>query len=173
MMRYAVLTFVCSCFISLSGASLVLADSSGEWLHSGLNLGQTRYFKNDSVNVNNVEDLRLKWMFQTGVVGSFENTPIVEDEVMYISTPYNHVYAIDIRSGKSLWRYQHNLGLTIFCCGPNNRGVAINDKYVLMMTLDAILVALDKKQVKLLGKHKWLILSLVILVPRLLLFLMM
>ena len=130
--------------ISLSLATTLQADQGGDWLHSGYDLAQTRYYDNDSINVDNVADLRLKWMFQTGVVGSFENTPIVENGVMYITTPYNYIYAIDIHTGRSLWRYQHRLGLTNFCCGPNNRGVAINDKNVFMLTLDAILVAVNK-----------------------------
>ena len=84
-------------------------------------------------------------MFQTGVLGSFETTPIVEDGVMYITTPYNHVFAIDARTGQQLWHYEHKLGTTIFCCGPNNRGVALADDKVYMATLDAMLIALDKK----------------------------
>ena len=64
---------------------------------------------------------------------------------MYITTPYNHVFAIDARSGQQLWHYEHKLGTTIFCCGPNNRGVALADDKVYMATLDAMLIALDKK----------------------------
>ena len=90
-------------------------------------------------------DLHLKWMFQTGILGSFETTPIVEDGVMYITTPYNHVFAIDARTGQQLWHYEHKLGTTIFCCGPNNRGVALADDKVYMATLDAMLIALDKR----------------------------
>ena len=154
MLRLKMWMFILACCISLTLTTNLQADQEGEWLYSGLNLGQTRYYHNDSVNVNNVTELRLKWMFQTGVVGSFENTPIVENGVMYISTPYNHVYAVDIRNGQSLWRYQHKLGLTNFCCGPNNRGVAINDKNVFMLTLDAMLVALDKRSGKLIWQKQ-------------------
>jgi len=117
----------------------------GDWLNYGGDLGQSRFVENTGVNSDNIKQLRLKWMFQTGVVGSFENTPLVENEVMYISTPYNQVYAIDVRSGQSLWRYKYNLSLTNFCCGPNNRGLALDDQYVFMTTLDAKLIALDKK----------------------------
>jgi len=90
-------------------------------------------------------------MFQTGVVGSFENTPLVEGNVMYISTPYNYIYAINVSTGQSLWRYKHQLELTNFCCGPNNRGLAVDEQYVFMTTLDAELVAIDKKT----GKLAW------------------
>jgi len=84
-------------------------------------------------------------MFQTGVVGSFENTPLVEHEVMYVSTPYNHVYAINVRTGQSLWRFRHELEATNFCCGPNNRGLALDEQFIFMTTLDAKLIAIDKK----------------------------
>jgi hypothetical protein len=59
-------------------------------------------------------------MLQTGVVGSFENTPIVDDGVMYVTTPYDHVFAVDAKTGKELWHYQYKLGKNYICCGPNN-----------------------------------------------------
>ena len=67
-------------------------------------------------------------VFQTGIsrLGSFENTPIVVDNMMYVTTPYNTAMAYDLDTGKQVWRYEHKLGTTIFCCGPNNRGVAIH-----------------------------------------------
>jgi hypothetical protein len=49
--------------------------------------------------------------------------------------------AYDLTTKKKLWRYEHKLGTTIFCCGPNNRGVAITEGHVYMGTLDARLVA--------------------------------
>src|SRR5262245_50855747 len=118
---------------------------SANWLVYGGNLANTRHVPNGEINVGNVADLDLQWIFQTGVIGSFENTPIVEDGVMYITTPYNHVFAIDARTGRELWHYEHKLGTTIFCCGPNNRGVALADDKVYMATLDAMLIALDKR----------------------------
>ena len=125
---------------------MMLAEAAdGNWTVYGGDLSNTRYVANDQINADNVEDLHLKWMFQTGVLGSFETTPIVEDGVMYITTPYNHVFAIDASNGEQLWHYEHKLGTTIFCCGPNNRGVALADDKVYMATLDAMLIALDKE----------------------------
>ncbi len=118
---------------------------SANWLVYGGDLANTRFVDNDAINVGNVADLELKWIFQTGIIGSFENTPIVQDGVMYVTTPYNHVFAIDARTGRQLWHYEHKLGTTIFCCGPNNRGVALADDKVYMATLDAMLIALDKR----------------------------
>jgi alcohol dehydrogenase (cytochrome c) len=122
-----------------------MTGAQGDWTVYGGDLSNTRYAASDQINAGNVQNLHLKWLFQTGVLGSFETTPIVEDGVMYITTPYNHVFAIDAHSGQQLWHYEHKLGTTIFCCGPNNRGVALAGDKVYMATLDATLVALDKK----------------------------
>ena len=122
-----------------------MAGANTGWPVYGGDLSNTRYAANGQIDADNVKNLRLKWIFQTGVIGSFETTPIVEDGVMYITTPYNHVFAIDARTGKQLWHYEHKLGTTIFCCGPNNRGVALAGDKLYMATLDANLIALDKK----------------------------
>jgi alcohol dehydrogenase (cytochrome c) len=126
-------------------ALVAAGGQSADWLVYGGNLANTRFVPNDEINADNVGDLKLQWIFQTGIIGSFENTPIVEDGVMYVTTPYNHAFAIDARTGRELWHYEHKLGTTIFCCGPNNRGVALADDKVYTATLDAMLVALDKR----------------------------
>jgi PQQ-dependent dehydrogenase (methanol/ethanol family) len=73
-----------------------------------------------------------------------ETTPIVVNGIMYATTAFNHVYAIDARTGQQLWHYKHEMGpITTFCCGPNNRGVAAYNDKIYMGTLDAKLVALD------------------------------
>ncbi len=120
-------------------------SQSRDWLNYGGDLGQSRFVPSDAINVDNVGNLRLKWIHQSGVIGSYENTPIVEKGVMYITTPYNHVFAIDAASGRELWHYEHKLGTIIPCCGPNNRGVAIAGNLLYMATLDAMLIALDKR----------------------------
>ena len=80
-----------------------------------------------------------------------ETAPIVVDGVMYLTTSYNHVYAVDAATGKEFWHYKQKMGpVTTFCCGPNNRGVAISGGRLFMGTLDAKLVALDAKTGKLL-----------------------
>ena len=81
-----------------------------------------------------------------------ETTPIVVNGVMYVTTSFNHVYALDARTGEQLWHYKHKMGpITTYCCGPNNRGVAVYGDMVYMATLDAKLVALDAKT----GKVVW------------------
>jgi len=116
------------------------------WLHTNGDYAQTRYYGGNQINTGNVKNLRPAFVFQTEVVESMETAPIVVDGVMYLTTSYNHIYAIDAVTGKQFWHYKHKMGpVTTFCCGPNNRGVAISGGKVFMGTLDARLVALDAK----------------------------
>jgi glucose dehydrogenase len=125
-----------------------LAAQSGDWTTYGGNDWNQRWSTLKQINTGNVAQLVPRKIFQTGItrLGSFENTPIVQNGVMYVTTPYNTAMAYDLNTNKELWRYEHKLGTTIFCCGPNNRGVAIHGgAHVYMGTLDAHLVALDAK----------------------------
>jgi alcohol dehydrogenase (cytochrome c) len=125
-----------------------LAAQAGDWTTYGGNDWNQRYSTLKQINTGNVAQLVPRKIFQTGIarLGSFENTPIVQNGVMYVTTPYNTAMAYDLNTNKELWRYEHKLGTTIFCCGPNNRGVAIHGgAHVYMGTLDAHLVALDAK----------------------------
>jgi PQQ-dependent dehydrogenase (methanol/ethanol family) len=132
--------------IALAGP---LAAQGGDWTTYGGNDWNQRYSTLKQINTGNVGQLVVRKMFQTGIdrLGSFENTPIVQNGVMYVTTPYNTAMAYDLNTNKELWRYTHKLGTTIFCCGPNNRGVGIHGgAHVYMGTLDAHLVALDAKK---------------------------
>ena len=103
------------------------------------------------INTKNVGQLKPAFVFQTEVVESMETAPIVVDGVMYITTSYNHVYALDAATGQEHWHFKHKMGpVTTFCCGPNNRGVAVMGDKLFMGTLDAKLIALDAKSGKLL-----------------------
>ncbi len=126
----------------LSGA----AGDENNFLHTNGNYEQTRYYPGKQINTSNVGKLRPAWIFQTEVKESLETTPIVVGEVMYITTSFNHVYAINAKTGEEYWHYKHKMGpVTTYCCGPNNRGVAIYNDKVYMGTLDSKLVALDAK----------------------------
>lgn len=116
------------------------------FLHTNGNYEQTRFYPNKQINTQNVKNLVPAWIFQTEVVDSLETTPIVVNGVMYVTTSYNHVYALDAETGEQIWHYRQKLGpITVYCCGPNNRGVAVSGDKVFMGTLDAKLVALDAK----------------------------
>jgi alcohol dehydrogenase (cytochrome c) len=133
--------------VSVSQAQLNAAGGQGaNWLHTNGDYAQLRYSPNGQINAKNVKGLKPAFVFQTEVTESMETAPIVVDGVMYLTTSYNHVYAVDAKTGKEFWHYKHKMGpVTTFCCGPNNRGVAISGGRLFMGTLDARLVALDAK----------------------------
>jgi PQQ-dependent dehydrogenase (methanol/ethanol family) len=130
----------------LLGAVASSLSAQANWTTYGGNDWNQRYSTLTQLNTVNVRTLVPRMVFQTGIsrLGSFENTPIVVDNMMYVTTPYNTAIAYDLNTGKQVWRYEHKLGTTIFCCGPNNRGVAVHGPHVYMGTLDARLVALDR-----------------------------
>jgi alcohol dehydrogenase (cytochrome c) len=139
--------------ILLAVAGPLAAQGRGDWTTYGGNDWNQRYSTLKSINTSNVSQLVVRKLFQTGIarLGSFENTPIVTNGVMYVTTPYNTAMAYDLNTNKELWRYEHKLGTTIYCCGPNNRGVGLHGPHVYMGTLDAHLIALDAKT----GKVVW------------------
>jgi PQQ-dependent dehydrogenase (methanol/ethanol family) len=137
----------------LSQARLNAADKDGKnWLHVNGGYSQQRFFPGNQINTGNVSKLKPAFMFQTQVLESMETAPVVIDGVMFLTTSYNHIHAIDATTGKEFWHYKHKMGpITVYCCGPNNRGIAALDGMVYMATLDAKLVALDMKT----GEVKW------------------
>jgi alcohol dehydrogenase (cytochrome c) len=127
------------------------ADANN-FLHTNGNYSQTRYYPASQINTSNVKNLRPAWIFQTEVVESLETSPLVINGVMYVTTSFNHVYALDAATGSQIWHYKHKMGpITTYCCGPNNRGVAAYGDKVFMGTLDARLIALNAKT----GKKVW------------------
>jgi alcohol dehydrogenase (cytochrome c) len=116
------------------------------WLQTNGGYAQTRYYPGSQINTGNVKKLKPAFVFQTEVVESMETAPIVVDGVMYLTTSFDHVYAADAATGRELWHYKHKMGpVTTYCCGPNNRGVAISGGALFLGTLDAKLVSLDAK----------------------------
>jgi PQQ-dependent dehydrogenase (methanol/ethanol family) len=139
--------------VSVSQAQLdAAANDSANFLHSNGSYAQTRYHAAKQINTTNVAKLKPAFVVQTEVLESMETAPIVVDGIMYVTTSYNHIYAVDAKTGKEYWHYKHKQGpVTTYCCGPNNRGVAVMNDRVYMGTLDAKLVALDAKT----GKVLW------------------
>jgi len=127
------------------------ASDPKNWIHPNGSYAQTRYYPGSQINAGNVGKMKPAFVFQTAVLESMETAPIVVDGVMFLTTSFNHVYAINAVTGEEYWHYKHKMGpITTYCCGPNNRGVAIEGDRLFMGTLDAKLVALDAKTGKLL-----------------------
>ncbi len=122
------------------------AGDANNFLHTNGNYDQTRFHPAKQINTGNVAKMHVAWIFQTDVKESMETSPIVVNGVMYVTTSFSHVYALNAKTGEMYWHYKHKMGpITTYCCGPNNRGVAVSEDKVYLATLDAKLVALDAK----------------------------
>ncbi len=136
-----------------------MLDAAGgdakNWIHANGSYDQTRYYPGSQINTTNVGKLKPAFVFQTAVLESMETAPIVVNGVMFLTTSFNHVYAIDATTGVEYWHYKQKLGpIVTVCCGNNNRGVAVVDGTLYMGTIDAKLVALDAKTGKLLWEKQ-------------------
>src|SRR6476619_4518265 len=123
-----------------------------QWLTYSGSYDGTRYTTLDQINKANVQRLGLQWVFQSGVRGWHETTPLVIDGVMYVTAPQNHAFALDVRTGRPLWHYERSLPKELsLCCGMQNRGFAALGDRVFMGTVDAHVVSLDAKT----GRVRW------------------
>jgi alcohol dehydrogenase (cytochrome c) len=126
------------------------------WLmYSGDYTGR-RHSPLTQVTPANVNRLAAQWAFQADnmVPGrGFEGTPLMLDGVLYVTGNNNTAWAIDVRTGNQLWRFRRNLpaGLTYGSANTSNRGFAVLGDLLFMGTLDAHLIALDRRT----GKAVW------------------
>ncbi len=116
----------------------------GNWLtYSGDYQGHA-YSALDQINTKTIGNLNVAWMYQTGRSHHFETTPLVIDGMMYITEPPSDVTALDLRTGRPVWKYRRSLPeKLVVCCGQVNRGLAVLDDQLFVGTVDAHLVALD------------------------------
>ena len=105
----------------------------------------------DQINTSNVKNLVPVWSFSTGVDSGHESPPIVNNGVMFVSTPYSQVLALDATTGDLLWRHKRKLPVGFSALHNTSRGVALYGDKVYFPALDAVLVALDAKT----GKVAW------------------
>lgn len=126
-----------------------VAPKNLDWPYYGNDLGGMRYVDADQINTANVAQLSPAWILHTNVFNahtSFETQPIIVNGTMYISTPHDHVIALDAATGGIKWIYNPELPVLsklAICCGQDNRGVAVGGGRVFIAQLDATLVALD------------------------------
>ena len=108
---------------------LVAADSEpGNWMSYGRTYSEQRYSILKQVNDTSVEDLGLAWYFDLDTERGIEATSIVVDGVMYLTSAWSIVYALDAASGEQLWRYDPGVKKDVTrhaCCDAVNRGVAV------------------------------------------------
>jgi alcohol dehydrogenase (cytochrome c) len=122
------------------------------WLTYWGDYSAIRHRELNQINAANVKNMRVEWIYQTGVRGAFQTIPIVADGVMYISAGEGLAMALDPKTGRELWRYKYPLDRDAkLCCGTINRGLAMLGNRLFMTTPDAHLVALDARN----GKPVW------------------
>ena len=115
------------------------------WLQFRGNYNGWGYSPLDSITPENVGRLRPVWTMSTGVTEGHQSPPIVNDGIMYLTTPLNIVYAVNAATGDVLWQYRRQLPFDLSLLHPTNRGVALYGDRVYMATSDAVVVALDAK----------------------------
>ena len=123
------------------------ADGS-RWLMFGGSYTNQRHSPLTQITPENVNRLVPQWVFQTDTAGRFETTPLLRDNVLYVTGPLNVAWAIDARTGRQIWQYKRELpptGSLTACCGLVNRGFAVLGDRLFMTTLDAHLVSLNMK----------------------------
>ena len=105
-----------------------------EWAYYGHDAGGTRYSPLTQINRENVTNLKVAWVFHTGDISDgsgrpkrsgLETTPILVDGTLYLTAPFNRVFAVNPETGKQLWVYDPMVELAgDYGDGLINRGVA-------------------------------------------------
>lgn len=116
------------------------------WPVYGGNLQGHRFSTLTGINAETVSGLQPAWSRVLGPPASMEGTPLIAADTMYVTTGRNQVYALDAATGDVRWSYQYpdpDQGSP--CCGRDSRGVALTEDLVIMPTLDAHLIALDRR----------------------------
>lgn len=131
-----------------------------EWPYYGGDQGGMKYSPLDQINRQTVDRLRPAWRWATGeepkpelkvAPGAFENTPLMIDDTVFLSTPYNRVVALDAESGRELWAYDpraYDDGPVSSGQGFVHRGVAAwrdGDKLRIFLNSRYHLICLDAR----------------------------
>jgi quinoprotein glucose dehydrogenase len=148
-----------------------------EWLYYGGDQAGTKSSPLADVNAQNVSQLQIAWQWKhwetplaeyKTVPGFFESTPLMIDGVLYVTTPYNSIAALDAETGKELWRFDgeaYKLGQVLSGSGWKLRGTAFwrdGDKLRIFLNSRHRLFALDAKTgkpVPTFGKEGWVSLT--------------
>jgi len=133
-------------------------DQPGNWLTYGRTYSEQRFSPLKDINDHNVKGLGLAWFFDLDPNRGQEATPLVVDGVMYFTSAWSKVFALNAATGKLLWSYDPKVpkqwDINV-CCDVVNRGVAIWQGKVYFGTLDGRLIALDAAT----GKLIWEVLT--------------
>jgi quinohemoprotein ethanol dehydrogenase len=129
-------------------------DAPGNWMSHGRTYNEQRFSPLKQINDQNVGQLGLAWYMDINMQRGQEATPLVIDGVMYFSTAWSKVFAVNAATGEKLWSYDPKVPpewAVNACCDVVNRGVAVWRGKIFVGTLDGRLVALDAAT----GKPVW------------------
>jgi quinohemoprotein ethanol dehydrogenase len=124
------------------------AHTNVDWPLHGRTAGEERFSPLTDINAESVSRLGLAWSYATGSQRGLEATPIVIDGVMYATSTWSIVFALDAKTGRELWRYDPRVPRETgrkACCDVVNRGVAVHAGRVYFGSLDGRLIALNAK----------------------------
>jgi quinohemoprotein ethanol dehydrogenase len=139
----------------VDGARIENADREpGNWMTHGRTYSEQRFSPLKQIDDRNVAQLGLTWYFDLDTRRGQEATPIVVDGVMYFTTAWSKVVALNAATGAVIWTYDPKVppewGVNA-CCDVVNRGAAVWRGKVIFATLDGRLIALDAAT----GKRIW------------------
>jgi alcohol dehydrogenase (cytochrome c) len=125
-------------------------DDPSRWLTFSGDYSGRRHSPLTQITPRNVRRLMPIWTFQSGTYArgrGFETTPLALDDVLYVTGSNNFAWALDARTGRPFWEYRRDLpdDLTYGASAPVNRGFGMLGDRLFMVTLDAHLLALDRK----------------------------
>ena len=123
----------------------------GNWMLYRRTYDGQGYSPLEQINTSNVKNLTPVWTFSTGVIEGHEAPPIVNNGVMFVTTPMGQVIALNAKTGDEYWRYKRQLPEDLFQLHPTNRGVGLWQDKLYLATTDDHVVALDAKT----GKVVW------------------
>jgi quinoprotein glucose dehydrogenase len=119
--------------ILVAGLLMGAQQPSGpvEWLYYGGDQGGMKYSPLTDIGPENVQRLQVAWQWKhwetPPAPGYFEGTPLMIDGVLYVTTPYNNVAAVDAETGTEKWRFDgkaEELGPLLSASGWKMRGTA-------------------------------------------------
>ncbi|HMD32425.1 MAG TPA: PQQ-dependent dehydrogenase, methanol/ethanol family, partial [Candidatus Acidoferrales bacterium] len=139
----------------VGAARIMAADREpGNWMTTGRTYGEQRFSPLKDINDKNAAQLGLAWSYDLDTRRGQEATPLVIDGVMYFTTAWSKVVALDAATGARLWTFDPKVNpawAVNACCDVVNRGLAAWNGKVYLGTLDGRLVALDAAT----GKVVW------------------
>ena len=142
-------------FGQINSKRIINADKEPHnWLSHGRDYNEQRYSPLNQINKQTISKLELEWSLDMGTTRGLEATPIIDNGIMFVSSTWSVVHAIDAKTGKELWVYDPNVPRSWarkVCCDVVNRGVAVWKGQVYFGTIDGRLISLDTVT----GKKIW------------------